>query len=91
MHTLDTGGLPGNGSSGQLFFQFIIPMKTFQQEYSHVVARSYRDAVKSAKANIALHHALFRQLAELNTGLRRMEELIQQKSRTLMSSLSRTL
>jgi hypothetical protein len=46
--------------------------------------------MKTAKSNIAVNHALHRQLADLDLGMRRMGELMEQKCRTMMYSLPRT-
>jgi hypothetical protein len=56
--------------------------------YSDMVICSHRTTLKLAMFDIALHHALHRQLTKVTMGLCQMEELLQQKSQMLMWSLS---
>jgi hypothetical protein len=53
------------------------------------IEHTYREAMKTAKSNIAVNHALHWQLADLDVSMRRMAELLDQKCRTMMYSLPR--
>jgi hypothetical protein len=59
--------------------------------YSKAVEHSYHEVMKTATSNIAVNHALHQQLADLDQGIRHMGELMQQKCRTMMYLLPRTL
>ena len=58
--------------------------------YSDAVEHSYHEAIKTVKSNIAVNHALHRQLATLDEAMCQMAQLMQQKCRTMMNSLPRT-
>jgi len=59
-------------------------------QYSEAVEHSYQEALKSTKSNIAISHALHQQLARLDLAMHKIQELLQQKCRTMMNSLPRT-
>jgi hypothetical protein len=59
--------------------------------YADAIQHSYREVLKASKSNIAVHQALHRQLAELDEGMLHMQELMDQKCQTMMSSLPRNV